>query len=223
MSDINTHRKKRARIPHFNLKRRTQIFENKKSIEALLENAQEHCKRIVLEITNVTIMKWDNKNQNDKFQINCINEINDIEEIKKLRTKKALEAKDLANLSDKGYDKFLQCFKSEFEFPTLREIKTLRNDYKKLFEIQENEPKGKITFVIKSYLDNFGAVYQNKFIIKLSGDSINIAKTGIKLLNFTFTLIHEYEKPMSAEGNYILGIKIYLILNCNCFILPFPY
>jgi hypothetical protein len=158
------------------------------------------------------------KSQNDKFQINFINQINDKEEIKKIRTKKALEAKDLANLSDKGYDKFLQRFKSEFELPTLREIKTLRNDYKKLFEIQENnngvfnEPEGKITFVIKSYLHNFGAVYQNKFKIKLSGDSINIAKTGIKLLNFTFSLIHDYEKPMSAEGNYILGIKIYLIL-----------
>ena len=82
---------------------------------------------------------------------------------------------------------------------------------KKIFQFAENEfgfynkPSNKIHFVCKNYIQNYGPAYRSTINIKLTGDSINVAKTGIKILIFAFSLLEEEETPMSVEGNYILG------------------
>ena len=211
-SDSHEKRFRSRSKSHFELKSRTQIYENKKLIENYLNEVQTHCGTLGLEITEVKIMRKNNNTESNKINIIYINQINTIEEIKNKRIEKALESKDKSSLSDQGYDTFRQNFKYDFDMPTLREIKFLRKEKNKLFDIKFNmygvyiNPLKKILYVCESYLNNFGAVYQNKFTIKLSGDAIQVAKTGIKLLNFAFALIEDNEKPMSADGNYILGI-----------------
>jgi len=197
------------RKSHFDLTSRQQIWRNKRSIEERLKNVQELCHRIGLEISNVTIVKFTDK-QNEPI-INYINIKNDREEIKSNRAIKALKAKDEANLSDYGYDKLFQSFKHEFELPTVDDIRKKRKALKDFFKIEQNnfgfynKPLHKIIFICKNYIENNGPTNDNVFNIKLTGDSINVAKTGIKLFLFAFALLEEKENPMSVEGNYILG------------------
>ena len=203
--------KKRQRLirkNHFELNRQ-QMWRNKRSINERIKYCQELCHRLGLEITNVTIMRLTDKHNNPR--INYINEKNNYDELKSKRAIKALKAKDEANLSDLGYDRFFQSFKYDFDLPTLEDVKEKRKDMKKIFQFAENEfgfynkPSNKIHFVCKNYIQNYGPAYISTINIKLTGDSINVAKTGIKILIFAFSLIEEEETPMSVEGNYILG------------------
>lgn len=202
-------RKERRRKTHFELTGRMQVWRNKRSIEEKIDKVQEFCHRLGLEITHVTIMCLTDKN--NKPLINYVNSKNNKDEIKSKRALKALQAKDESNLSDLGYNRFVQNFKYDFELPTLDELVEKRKAIKKFFRVEANrfgvfnKPSDKILFICKNYLRNNGPAYRATFNIKLHGDSINVAKTGIKLLIFAFALIEEEERPMSVEGNYVLG------------------
>ena len=223
---MNNFFNKRAkkRKSHFDLKSRTQIYMNKKSIEELIQEVQTYCNSLGLEITKVTIMKNVEKNQNvlNSPEIVYIDQKNNLIDIRKNRTIKALQAKDLSNLSDRGYNIFLQNFKNEFFLPSIKELYDLKKELKSLFKVENNvngvfnSPRDKIYFVCERFIKLNGNFENDNITLKLSGDSINITRTGIKLINFTFAIIDDREKPMSADGNYILGLLLKLyILNLN--------
>ena len=117
-------------------------------------------------------------------------------------------------MSDRGYNIFLQNFKAEFSLPTIRELFRLKNSLKSLCRLESitkgvfNNPSDKIIYVCNLFVKLNGHFKNNEIILKLSGDSMQITRTGVKLFNFTFSIIDEREKPMSADGNYILGIII---------------
>ena len=203
----------KKRKSHFSLNSRTQIYMNKKSIEDKISQVQEFCNHIGLEITSVTIMKYDNSidtQEQRKPEIIYINKASGLETRKELISK-ALHAKDLSNLSDRGYNIFLQNFKSEFNLPTIGELFELKKDLKTLIRTERiskgvyNNPLDKIIYVCDLFVKSNGNFKNNEIILKLSGDSMQITRTGVKLFNFTFSIIDEREKPMSANGNYILG------------------
>lgn len=74
----------------------------------------------------------------------------------------------------------------------------------------------KIEMGIKIYLNDLNNdngvnnILNDTIIIKYSGDSTNITKSRLKILNFTYTIINDERNCKSANGNYILGkLKIY--------------
>jgi hypothetical protein len=125
---------------------------------------------------------------------------------------KALKAKDLSNLSDRGYNLFLKSFEGEINMPSISELFQYKKELNKLFPVESNllgvynKPKEKIQFVCSKFIEKNGFFENNQIILKLSGDSLNITRTGIHLLNFTFAIIDERENPMSVDGNYLLGL-----------------
>ena len=213
----NNRRERLKRKAHFDQSSRVQIWRNKREIEERIQDVQTFCHRLGLEIANVTIMRL--TDISNKPVINFINEKNDQKELKSKRAMKALQAKDQSNLSDLGYNRFLQNFKYEIDFPTLEDLKEKRKALRNFFQIEHNalgvyiKPLNKLRFVCENYIKYYGPVYENTFNIKLHGDSINVSKTGIKLLIFAFSLIEIGERPMSVEGNYILGIFTYFYFN----------
>ena len=198
---------------HFDLISRTQIYKNKKSIENRIQSVQNYCHELGLDIANVTIMKCNQKNQDVEHKpvINYIARPSNSEEASNDRVLKALKAKDLSNLSDRGYSLFLKSFEGDFLLPSLGEIFQFKQELKKLFPIEDNllgvfnKPKEKIIFVCSIFLEKNGYFENDEIILKLSGDSLNITRTGIHLLNFVFAIIDDREKPMSVDGNYMLG------------------
>jgi hypothetical protein len=151
------------------------------------------------------------RDKNLKIEIFYNDNFPDQELEKEVRTIKALVAKDEANCSDVGYDKFMKAFKMDFDFPSLDEIKTLRRQLSRVFKVENNlfgvynSCVMKITYVCSSFIQNYGPVYNNELTIKLTGDGVNLSKKGVKLLNFAFNIIDDNANPMSIKGTYVLG------------------
>ena len=59
MSLMEENKRPKKRKSHFDLISRTQIYKNKKAIESRIQNVQNYCNGLGLEITNLTIMKYD--------------------------------------------------------------------------------------------------------------------------------------------------------------------
>jgi hypothetical protein len=210
----------KKRKSHFSLKSRTQIYLNRKSIEEKINQVQIFCHQIGLEITSLKIMKYDNSEDNEeprKPEIIYIDRQFETESRKDLISK-ALHAKDLSSLSDRGYNIFLQNFKAEFSLPTIRELLDLKKDLKTLYRMESitkgvfNNPLDKIIFVCDLFIKLNGFFKNDEIILKLTGDSMQTTRTGVKLFNVAFSIIDEREKPMSADGNYILGFYNLLLI-----------
>jgi hypothetical protein len=215
MSFIEEDKRPKKRKSHFDLISRTQIYKNKKAIESRIQNVQNYCHGLGLEITNLTIMKYDQNNleKKEKPIINYIGRQNN-DATSNNTLLKALKAKDLSNLSDRGYNLFLKSFEGEINMPSISELFQYKKELNRLFPVESNllgvynKPKEKIQFVCSKFIEKYGFFENNQIILKLSGDSLNITRTGIHLLNFTFAIIDERENPMSVDGNYLLGLVI---------------
>ena len=86
VSDNQIRFKKRKN--HFDLISRTQIYMNKKTIEDRIQEVQHFCKRLGLEIVNVTIMKCETEGFITKPEIHYIGRINNFEKIKRKKLRK---------------------------------------------------------------------------------------------------------------------------------------
>jgi hypothetical protein len=217
MSLIDEETRPKRRKFHFDLISRTQIYKNKKAIESRIKSVQNYCNEIGLEITNMTIMKYDQNNLelNKKPVINYIGKFQNSDETSNGNLFKALKAKDLSNLSDRGYSLFIKSFADEINMPSIGDLFKYKKELNRKFPIETNlfgvynKPKEKISFVCRQFIEKNGFFENNQIILKLSGDSLNITRTGIHLLNFTFAIIDERENPMSVDGNYLLGMEIF--------------
>ena len=60
-------------------------------------------------------------------------------------------------------------------------------------------------FMVAKLLQKGSLVQKNTIVVKFSGDSTNLTSSGLKSLNFTFTLIDDPKFSKSHLGNYIIG------------------
>lgn len=63
----------------------------------------------------------------------------------------------------------------------------------------------KIAIAVKKLFRDEIPIRNNTLKIKYCGDSANITRSNVKVLNFAFTLINDIESAKSVHGNYIIG------------------
>jgi hypothetical protein len=211
-------RRQRKRVSYFNLREKTQKRLNRKDIRKLLIPAQDFCKKIGLRIESVEIRKIQQIEL--PIKLNILNTDPLDEEILKLEhALKALEGKDISNLSDNNY-KILTDNLSFADplnlIPNKFRVKNMRQELDNLIQIHEScngvffDPREKLEWVCKRFFDEQGGIIDdNTFYIKLAGDGTTLTKANVTLLNFTFTVINDILKAKSVHGNYALGKKIF--------------
>ena len=128
-----------------------------------------------------------------------------------------MKIKDSTNMSRKKYKIMRKLLIKNYmeKIPGHKRVYKIQNNLNKLFVLQSNnfgffvDPGLKIKFVISKFLLKNYDFLQNsntkQFKIKLSADSVTISRKNIKLLNFTFSLMDDYENCKSVFGHYILG------------------
>ena len=182
------------------------------SIENYLIPVQEFCKSIGLEIESMIIKRINEARKSNKISIKYLNEQSNAAQSDDNRIKiiKALQAKDEANCSDKGYVNFRK-YLDFVNIPSIKKILKVRKEVNGLFSIKEsyvgfyNTPIQKIEYVCKQFIKEYDVVHNNTFILKLAGDGTSITKSNVTILNFAFTVINDYKKAKGVDGNYSLG------------------
>lgn len=183
---------------------------NRRLIHDKLDELNKDIANIGLHIDSVNIVKRvDGPNKEVKLNIN--NKTAD--ELKNQDFLfKTIMAKDCSNLSERNY-KIFRSTLGLSQLPTLKRLTKLKKNLNSIFKLSTNaygafvNPEEKIKFVIKQFLiREKEPVQDDTFIIKFSGDSTNITKANLKILNFAFTLINEKQTAKTSKGNYMLGV-----------------
>lgn len=77
------------------------------------------------------------------------------------------------------------------------------------------DPTSKIKFVCEKYLEKLGKlippekVKDNTFKILLCGDGVNLTRTHLNILNFTFSLVND--EDLRLGGYYTLGKNFFIL------------
>ena len=200
----------------------TQRYNNRTRIRELLEPTREYCRSIGLSLDTAIINPINDslaRNNQIELEINGTN-LN-LTEDGRTKAFKALIGKDEGNLSDKGYIKMRKRM-NFVELPTIDEIVEVRHEIdKKLYKINENgygngfynEPIEKITKICSKFLSEQKTIENDTFILKLGGDGSNLTKSNTTILNLTFTIINDFQRAKSVEGNYSIGKLILKLIN----------
>jgi hypothetical protein len=205
--------------------------------EAFLLN--EFCKSIGLHIKEIILANYEIDQEPKKHKNNQEIHLNDNQIIFKntrhikinilendiylktdnFKALKCLEAKDLTNLSNEKYN-LLRNKLSEiipFRLVGLKQLYRLKINLNNFFRITENQngkgffvdPEHKINFVCRKFLEKTG--FQSNLIrIKLSCDGVNITRTKIKLINFSFNILDDQKNALNVNNTHILGNILFL-------------
>ena len=125
--------------------------------------------------------------------------------------------KDEARLSDRSYIKFRKTAPS---WPSIRQARQFREHLRLLFPITKteygvyNSPSEKITKMFDIHRHQIHYEFNGTKIIqiKLSADGAQIGKK-CKILNFTFSFLHQINMSKFVDGNFTLGIFDYDLEN----------
>ena len=69
--------------------------------------------------------------------------------------------------------------------------------------------KQKIEKTVRKFVASGNSIENIEIILKYAGESNNITKSNVKILNFTFTLINDKQNCKSSKGNFILRLTIF--------------
>ena len=198
-------------------------YRKRQKLKENLKNASRFLYKNKLSFSKIVISpRTDNNQTDDELDI----EILKVAPIKVSKCQKkmlAVQAKDMANISEKKYE-ILRKYFSWLQIPSLSAIRPVQNIINNLYTIHQNEkgvfvePLQKIKFVCKKYIEKQNFTNLKTFKIKLNTDGTSLTKSNVNLLNFSFTLLNEVEKAKSVFGQYILGM-INLILIIFVFLL----
>lgn len=190
-----------------------EIYQNgvKEAFQSLVQTSLKRTTDIDIIKTNMTnaitnsTMQDINK-YNEKYHIEIQKTFNT--EDKNLFEQKCLLLKEICGISDKRW--ILLRKELNLNVPSITRIKQIRaNTANQFMHKDENgkltgriDAKEKINFHLQRVYEKNPNI--KEFKIKLSADGTNISKNQ-KLLNFSFSIINEEEKCMTAFGHYLLG------------------
>lgn len=206
---------RRGRVPYFNLHNKST---EKKRIKKKLIQFNNYLNTYGLSFNNIEI-----SNQiEDDFRLE-IAEVPKMYQTIKEKSAICQTARDEALMSERSYNKFRKILSPFAKLTSLKRCNAYKKILNRFWLIDNNnmgsyikEPISKIKFVCKKYLEKIsklsppGQVKENTFKILISGDGVNITKTNLKIINFTFSLINDAN--LSRRGFYTLG-KFFLFLS----------
>ena len=162
---------------------------NRLNILNNLQDTEKLCHSLGLECENIIFRAVDNNNPRTLTEKDIII-IKQIQKQKVIsyneKTFKAMKSKDLTNQSNEKY-KLQRNIMDYCEFPSLKRIKRLQKKINNLFDVKKNnygvycDPKKKIEFICKKYLEEHNTIENDTFIIKLSGIKISYIKNYLQL------------------------------------------
>lgn len=210
-----TSRERVTRTSHFSVgakQRKRNIKKIEEDSSRFIMPFQEYLDTFDLMITKVELGK---KIENHKLEIK-INEPEAKIQAKEKTDEKlvSVQAKDSCYISDRNWTNLRQIFKIK---TSLYGIKKLKKQLE-IFELIEVEngfyinPEQKVTFVVSKIIVDLHIKPEDAIVLKLSGDSTNLTKPALKVLNFTFTCLNQGQMAKTSAGNFILGWL--LIIDC---------
>ena len=126
---------------------------------------------------------------------------------------KVMKAFDMSLTSYNKYQSIKNHLKDKF-FPSKSKVVLIRKKIDTIFNIRSNQfgfyfdARQKITFILQQrleYLKEKKSISNNTIKLKFCADGIQVTKSRIQLINFSFSIIDDIEKSMSPNGHYILG------------------
>lgn len=204
----------RTKKPHFEVKI-DQQKENIKCIKSFLEQYEIFLQDNLKLKFHGKIKLTDARTDFDKFNLDVINKSSIIKKNKcgsrKQKPIQTQELKDLTYLSDSNYQIWRN---SNLTIgPSLHKLKAVRKFLNSVYPIHRNNygfyinPINKIQLVINEVTGSKSLTIDEDISIKLCGDGFNIAKSNLKIINFSFTIINQGQTAKTVKGNYLLGKK----------------
>ena len=205
---------RRGRIPYFNLRNK---LEQKITIKKKLDQFNNYLNTFGLSFSKIDITPVQN---NFKYKLSIFEKMS-MDTIDSEEDAISQRAKDLALMSDKSYKIFRNTLGLHSNLASLRKCNKYKKKLNKLWAIRDNDvgsyvkdPIKKIQYVCQKFIEkNISKnpdfqIENNIFKVLISGDGINVTKTHLSLLNFTFSLINDGD--LSFRGFYTLGIEFIL-------------
>ena len=203
---------RRGKVPYFNLRNK---LEQKIKIKKKLDQFNTYLNTFGLCFSKIDIVTIQTTNPSNKYKLD-ISQITDTP-MDTQDDAVSQKAKDLAMMSEKSYKIFRKTLGPLSNLVSLRRCNVYKKKLNKLWAIKDNdlgsfikEPINKIKYVCQRFIDRNITINpdfrieNNLFKILLSGDGINITKTHLSILNFTFSLLNDGD--LSYKGFYTLGI-----------------
>ena len=196
----------RRRIPYFHL---LDQMKEKRKIKRKLAQFNRFLGSYGLNFKKIDICETEQNQIAPEFEIN-------IEQSFPVVDKAALcqTARDAGLISEKSYEKLRKTIKPFAKLSSIYKCREYKKKVNQIWPIQTNSkgsfisnPIEKIKFVCQRFIqiNSSEAVKDMTFKLLLCGDGVQITKTHINLLNFTFALLNDGD--MSLNGQYTLGIN----------------
>ena len=141
-------------------------------------------------------------------------------EVEKVGVDKLLYHKDKYSMSDRAYHSLRSTCGLKLHLPSINKIREHRAKIDLRFNILTNEKgvfvsaESKISHRVEAFFERKYKTRHPQIVndftdeiihIRLAADGTNIGRC-LKLLNFTFTILNEGPRSLTASGNYTLGI-----------------
>ena len=204
---------RRFRVPYFDLIDKSK---EKRKIKKKLDQFNKYLNSYGLGFNKIEISKQTVNN----YMLDI--ETNTTQETEQSKAAICQTAKDVALMSDKSYIKFRNTLSPFSKLSSLEECNIYKKRVNKFWNISGNEmgsyikdPASKIKFVCEKYLEKLSKltppekVKDNTFKILLCGDGVNLTRTHLNILNFTFSLVND--EDLSLGGYYTLGKNFFIL------------